>query len=41
MVPIAEQSRYGAAFRLIEVGAGFHPDLTGRENVFLTASFSA
>ena len=23
---------------LIEVGAGFHPDLTGRENVFLNGA---
>jgi ABC-type polysaccharide/polyol phosphate transport system ATPase subunit len=25
----------GASRALIEVAAGFHPDLTGRENVFL------
>ncbi|HYS91897.1 MAG TPA: ATP-binding cassette domain-containing protein, partial [Candidatus Acidoferrales bacterium] len=23
---------------LIEIGAGFHPDLTGRENIFLNGS---
>lgn len=32
---ITVRGRVGA---LIELGAGFHPDLTGRENVFLNAS---
>ncbi len=32
---IVVRGRVGA---LIELGAGFHPDLTGRENVFLNAS---
>ncbi|MEW6088677.1 MAG: ABC transporter ATP-binding protein [bacterium] len=29
---------YGKLAALIEVGAGFHPDLTGRENIFLNGS---
>jgi len=29
---------HGRVSPLIELGAGFHPDLTGRENVFLNAS---
>ena len=36
-----EQGTYGVKGRLsalIEVGAGFHPDLTGRENVYLNGS---
>jgi ABC-2 type transport system ATP-binding protein len=36
-----DQGRVGVAGKvagLIEVGAGFHPDLTGRENVYLNAA---
>src|SRR4051812_47921685 len=38
---LPEQGTYNVKGRLsalIEVGAGFHPDLTGRENVFLNGS---
>ena len=29
---------YGKAVSILDIGAGFHPELTGRENVFLSAS---
>ncbi|HWL90311.1 MAG TPA: ABC transporter ATP-binding protein [Actinomycetota bacterium] len=38
--PTAGSIRYrGRLAALLELGAGFHPDLTGRENVYLNASF--
>jgi lipopolysaccharide transport system ATP-binding protein len=37
--PTAGQIRYkGRVASLLEVGTGFHPDLTGRENIFLNAA---
>src|SRR5436190_6870444 len=37
--PTAGEIRlYGRLSALIEVGSGFHPELTGRENIFLSGS---
>ena len=36
--PIAAVLTRGRIAGLIEVGAGFHPDLSGRENIFLNAA---
>src|SRR5918998_800823 len=33
-----EAALYGRVASLLEVGTGFHPDLTGRENVFLNGA---
>jgi lipopolysaccharide transport system ATP-binding protein len=33
-----EVSMYGRSGSLLEIGTGFHPDLTGRENVFLNGT---
>lgn len=30
---------YGSVAALLEVGAGFHPDLSGRENIYLNGAF--
>ena len=39
MVPTTGAIRVrGAVASLLELGAGFHPDLTGRENIYLNAS---
>lgn len=35
---VGEINLYGKVGALIEVGAGFHPELTGRENIFLNGS---
>jgi ABC-2 type transport system ATP-binding protein len=38
--PTSGRIRYGGRVAaLLELGAGFHPELTGRENVYLNASF--
>src|SRR5882762_2845146 len=38
--PTSGTIRYrGRVAPLLELGAGFHPELTGRENVYLNASF--
>jgi ABC-type polysaccharide/polyol phosphate transport system ATPase subunit len=34
-----EMKLRGKVFGLLELGAGMHPDLTGRENIFLNGSF--
>jgi lipopolysaccharide transport system ATP-binding protein len=33
-----EVNLYGSASSLLEIGTGFHPDLTGRENVYLSGA---
>jgi ABC-2 type transport system ATP-binding protein len=33
-----EVNFYGQAVSILDIGAGFHPELTGRENVYLSAS---
>ena len=33
-----EIDMYGRSGSLLEIGTGFHPDLTGRENVFLNGT---
>ncbi|OGW55925.1 MAG: sugar ABC transporter ATP-binding protein [Nitrospirae bacterium RBG_13_43_8] len=35
---IGELSAYGGIAPLIEIGAGFHPDLSGKENIFMNGT---